>query len=49
MWLGFNGEAKNLPEQVRIVYGKLNEVEGLRRIRILRFLAGLSQYLDIEK
>ena len=25
MRLGFNVEAKNLPEQVRIVYGKLNE------------------------
>jgi len=29
MRLGFNGEAKNLPEQVCIIYGKLNEVEGL--------------------
>ena len=29
MRLGFNEEAKNLPEQVRIVYGKLNDVEGL--------------------
>jgi len=29
MRLGFNGEAKNLPVQVCIVYGKLNEVAGL--------------------
>jgi len=26
MWLDFNGEAKNLPEQVCIVYGKLKEL-----------------------
>jgi hypothetical protein len=49
MRFGFNGKAKNLPEQVCIVYGKLSEVGGLRNIRILRFLAGSSQYLDIEK
>lgn len=29
MRLDFNGETKNLLEQVCIVYGKLNEVEGL--------------------
>ena len=49
MRLGFNGEAKNLPEQVCIVYVKLNEVVELRRFRILRFLAKPSQFLDIEK